>query len=246
MITPEMEAAEDILTQYLPFMREDITNRYCPSPRLERVSPIGDRARRELIELLVALPNQEGQQLWRWSGNLAYITANEATHRALDRVYHGPLVESSALKTEWAHLHLTNLHNAMAARNRLRIVAHEYRMALQQIAHRNPDQPITVLSIAAGSSRALLETTAHLDPSLRCRLRIRLVDISKCALQDGAALAASFGIDAQVELRRAHFLQVERYLTGISPDLVVVKYCPQRRANLPPFGYWLARNALSM
>ncbi len=200
----------------LPQQRESVYS----SPLFELESPIGDEKRITLVENLLHSP-EEGIKLWQSSENLKYITQNEATHMALDRVYSGPLrsEEKSREQFEIADLFLSNLHTSMAARNRFRIVQDVYRQEISDHFSLNGHSgEMNTLSIAAGSSRALMEKMAGTEDNDRLRMNLRLVDASDIAVADGVKLAEELGIQDTVTVRQTNFLRFNHYLEeGYSP-----------------------------
>lgn len=187
----------------------------------ERESPMGEDQRRELVQMIMALPQEDGQALWRSSVNLQYISDNAATHWALDRVYSGPVrdVEPDEEHFLFADGMLSNLHNAMGSRNRKRIVGQVLRQYTGDLKARGIHD-INVLSIAAGSSRAILETAADLQHNGDATFHIRLTDIKHAALNDGLAVASSLGIRGNVEKVRAGYNHAPfLFRKGFRPDL---------------------------
>jgi hypothetical protein len=192
------------------------------SPNFERESPIGEDKRQELVRLMAKLPSEEGRALWQSSANLKYITDNEASHRALDRVYSGPHRELEADEDSYlfADGMLSNLHNAMGSRNRKRIVKQVLREYTNELRETGKNT-VNVLSIAAGSSRAVLEAAADMQNGGDATFHIRLTDIKHTALDDGLVVANSLGIKDSVEKVRAGFLHSQLLFSkGFRPDFV--------------------------
>lgn len=195
------------------------------TPVFELSSPIGDDERRELISYMLALPGDEGHRLFRTSANLDRISRYAASHKALETMYVGPNQNGIVELGEpllWARLFIENIHNSMAVRNRLRIVKAEFGQFMEtRLA--SGSQDIQVLSIATGSSRAIMEELAVLNGKGHEKIRLRMVDINKEALEDGKKLVAELGIDEVVKFTRAHFLSFKRYLEkGYRPDFVEI------------------------
>lgn len=222
------------------------------SSTFELESPIGNEKRLALIKRVLNSP-EEGRLLWQSSENLKYISQNEASHSALDRVYGGPLMheEESAEQYELADLFLSNLHTAMAARNRFRIVQDVYHQEIADHFSLNGHSgEMSTLSIAAGSSRALMEKMAGTDTKDRERMKLRLVDASDVAVSDGVKLAQELGIENTVDVRQANFLRFNHYLeegyaprfteiVGLFdyvPNSLVVKTLERVREQMPDGG----------
>ncbi len=184
-------------------------------------SPLGEK-RAELVDFLVSLPDDHGHSIWKTSENLTYISDNEASSRALDRVYLGTQPESDFNGYLWSTLMLDNLHNALAVRNRFAIVQNVFEREISEHTANNTDT-MNVVSIAAGSSRALMETAAELPEDIRSNMNIRMTDLSKDALGDGLNLAQDLGITDITNFRRSHYRAYERYLEdGYQPNFVEI------------------------
>lgn len=182
---------------------------YC-SREFELGSPIGNEAKDRIIQWMVGLLNDEGRELFRSSPTLDMLSANEASHKALELMYVGPLAEESGIERMWTRFAIENTHTAMAVRNRLRIVKETLFGHINACIEEGREQ-INVLGIASGSSRGLIEVAGEHKVD---NVKIRSVDISRTALQDTEALARSCGIRSQVETQRASFLNTSAYLSG--------------------------------
>lgn len=181
------------------------------SSELELVSPIGRDARLALVRGMVALPGTEGLELFRASANLEYISDKSATSDALERMYKGPVPEEDADSLDWSRLFMENIHNAMAVRNRLRIVRRVFTARIEKALSRT-ECPLQVLSIAAGSSRAIMESLVTLNGAAHDRISLQMVDNSKNALKAGQQLVGELGIKASVKFTEAGFLPINAYL----------------------------------
>lgn len=193
------------------------------SDDFETASPIGEENRKALMRWMLSLPGDEGYQLFRESDNLRQISDDAATHKALETMYVGPRPEADEDRFLWARLFIENIHNSMAVRNRLRIVEGEFNEFMDR-AISGEMRGVNVLSIAAGSSRGIMEVFASLngvvDPNL---VRLRMIDLNREALDDGRKLAEDLNIHESVDFVRAHFLGFRRYLEeGYKPDFVEV------------------------
>lgn len=192
------------------------------SSEFELESPIGERNRRRLVELMLSLPGDLGYQQFRLSSNLRQISDDAATHKALETMYLGPNNEKTEDSLLWSRLHIENIHNSMAVRNRLRIVKREFESHMISLLQKRKE-PLQVLSIAAGSSRGIMETVASLNGSVPDRLRLQLVDLNREALEDGRKLATHLGIEGSVQLTRATYASFRRYLgEDYQPDFVEI------------------------
>ncbi len=189
------------------------------APDFETASPIGEGERMQLITWMLSLPGKEGYQLFRESDNLRQISDDVATHKALETMYVGPKPEEDEGKFLWARLFIENTHNAMAVRNRLRIVREEFRDFLGNVK----TDHINVLSVAAGSSRGLLEETSKLPGPIIDRVRLKLIDISPQAGEDARELSQQLGIADKVDAVTGNVLKVNGYLEdGYRADFIEV------------------------
>lgn len=183
------------------------------SSDFETVSPIGEDNREALVRWMLSLPGgEEGYRLFRESCNLAQISDDAATHKALETMYVGPKPEEDEDKFLWGRLFIENIHNSMAVRNRLRIVRKEFRNFVLDILNERESDCINVLSIAAGSSRGLLEETSSLPYQMRTRIHLKLIDISPQAEEDARRLSQQLGITDRVEIVTGDVLKVNGYL----------------------------------
>lgn len=186
----------------------------------ELESSIGERKRGALVEHLVSL-GKHGSDLFRASSDLRQISDDEASHKALETIYTGPIYPDTDLLHFWSQIHIGNIHNAMAARNRLRIVKNEFTGFMGGLL-KDVDK-VDVLSIAAGSSRGIMEVLRELNGRGHDHIRLRMVDINRDALADGKNLVKELDIQESVDFIRAHFLSFRRYLeTGYRPHFVEI------------------------
>lgn len=173
----------------------------------ELVSPIGEENRKGLIKVFMDLPNEYAVALYKTSDSLAEIRKEASTYGALEKVYQGPFEDiiSESDKYRFARLLIDNINNSMGPRNRKRIVKRELVNFVKATRVRSSDQ-ITILSIGAGSARAILEASASLEEH-GAGLRLLLLDIDHKALLDAKRLAKEKGVNAQLETIRANFVQ---------------------------------------
>lgn len=174
----------------------------------ELVSPIGEEARIKLVTDMLSMPGDEGHRLFVTSTNLHQISDDASSHRALETMYTGPKPEADLESFLWARLFIENTHNAMAVRNRLNMVRQE----LRDFVGSTKSEQINVLSVAAGSSRGLLEETAMLPRPIRDRIQLKLIDISPEAGEDAKELSRQLGISDRVETLTKNVLRVNGYL----------------------------------
>lgn len=185
----------------------------------ETQSPIGEDRRKKLVDFMLSRPENGGYQLFRMSENLRQISDDVATHKALETMYIGPKQEPNETGFTWARLFIENIHNSMAVRNRLRIVKEEFR----DFVGNTEQEQVNVLSIAAGSSRGLLEETSKLPRSIIDRINLKLIDISPQAGEDARVLSQQLGVADRIETVTGNVLKVNGYLEeGYRADFIEV------------------------
>lgn len=191
------------------------------SLNFETVSPFGmDRI--VLVDSMLALPGSLGHRLFReGSSDLEYIAYNCANHRALERMYRGPVSESP-LEHSWARIFIEGIHNSIAVRNRLRIVEQVFESHMHEVIGSGKGTS-QVLSVAAGSSRGMLETLARLNGEGHHKARLRLVDVSPDAISDTKSLSEEMGIADDVDLVQANCFRFNKYLSeGYKADFIEI------------------------
>ena len=144
------ERKAKVLKQFAPRIGEKTPY---DSSEFECTSPIGEDARIALVKGMVSLPGTEGLELFRASENLEYISDNEATHKALDRMYTGPVSEDPN-SLIWSRLFIENTHNSMAVRNRLRVVKEEFVNHMEK-ALAGRERSFHILSLSARSNKTI-------------------------------------------------------------------------------------------
>lgn len=189
----------------------------------ETASPIGEDARKLLIGYMLSLPNGEGQRLFTQSSNLRLINRYASSHRALEIMYTGPsAIEKTPESLLWSRLFMENIHNSMAVRNRLRIVKREFEEAMRSLLGQTDGQ-INVLSIAAGSSRGIMESLSTLNGEAPERIKLRMIDKSGLALSDGRKLVETLGIRESADFVKTDYRAFENYLgNGYRPHFVEI------------------------
>src|SRR3989344_5420912 len=87
------------------------------------------------------------------------------------------------------------VRNAQAVRNRLKIVKRELALAVRRVAGaQEPNRPVRILSLAAGSGQGVIETVADLKRAGLC-LQVLLVDRDQTALAHARKLAELHGVE---------------------------------------------------
>jgi hypothetical protein len=222
---PDIKQSDSIFDRRAKILREFASRIGEETPydssEFEYTSPIGEDARKILINGMTSLPEEGGNKLFRTSKNLDYISANEASHKALDRMYAGPVPENPD-NLAWSRLFIENIHNAMAVRNRLRVIKNEFTNHMEEMFPKR-EGAIQVLSVAAGSSRAIMESIKYLNGKVNDRIALRMVDNSDEALADGRQLVKKLGIDGIAQFTKANFLPTTGYANAdYRPEFIEV------------------------
>ncbi|MFI5260686.1 MAG: class I SAM-dependent methyltransferase family protein [Candidatus Paceibacteria bacterium] len=120
-----------------------------------------------------------------------------------------------AIDSFWLHI-----RNAQAVRNRLSIVEQSLLKAILKVAEtKEGDEPVRILSIAAGSGQAVIETVERLyRAGVRCE--VVLIDQDESALTYARKLAAEHGLEAIVDARKGNAVAFYRELHGFVPDII--------------------------
>lgn len=141
--------------------------------------------------------------------------------RALDAVYNfrkggeGANWLVRAMDNFWL-----NIRNAQAVRNRLKIVKRELSAAIIKVAEtKPPDEPVHVLSLAAGSGQGVIEVAAEMV-RLGVACQVLLIDQDESAIEYGRSLAEMHNVSSSVTVRKADVVYFERSLEGQKPDII--------------------------
>lgn len=122
------------------------------------------------------------KELIKKTNNAAKVVIDNATnHQALEVLYSkGDMFSVKRLGAHFFKYIWFNLHNSKAVRNRLRLVKREFRIHLEDISA--VDRDIEIISIASGSSRAIIETVknGHYQPG--AKLSLTFLDKSEHAI----------------------------------------------------------------
>lgn len=141
---------------------------------------------------------------------------------ALDAVYNFTKGEgcswiACAIDDYWMHI-----RNAQAVRNRLKIVKQEIEIAILDVVKTKArNEPVRLLSLAAGSGQGVIEVVAKLHHAgIRCE--VLLVDQDHSALAHARKLAWKHGISDMVATRESNAVLFYRNLRkwGFKPDII--------------------------
>jgi len=137
--------------------------------------------------------------LIRYSKMSRDIKRLRASHQALEIIYTYAWKKtkgSNMLDRVVTHLNQRFfISNCKAVRNRLKLVRNEVKRAILALGRNFGKKEITIVSLGAGSARAIIEVLAELMwLHYPLRFTVILVDISKSALRYSERLAEEFGI----------------------------------------------------
>lgn len=156
--------------------------------------------------------------------NSRRVRDGAATFKALEPTYQFKSGEGDNalirhIDTYWLHI-----RNAQAVRNRLKIVKRELRQAI--LERFTAGQPVRILSIAAGSARAVIEVMGELK-NRGIPTEAVLVDQSRSALAYAAELAIENGVSESVRAvrsmvidRQGQIVDFEGKVEGFTPDII--------------------------
>lgn len=109
------------------------------------------------VPLLNNLPKKFQNYIKKSNKNAKEVIDNATTHVALEIIYHaGKTKHKSSLMKKLFRSVWFNLSNTKAARNRLKLTKREIKKKVYNCLEKK--EPIAILSIAAGSARAVIES----------------------------------------------------------------------------------------
>jgi len=179
----------------------------------EAYHPLGPKERSELFDLFLSLDLEDAIKLWSTSDTLLEIRREASKYKSIERVYMGPLEDpvTDSNKHNFTRLMLENIKNSLATRNRRRIIKREL---VKFIEKRNKFKRsnVSVLSIGAGSARAVIEATEILKNKGH-KLRLNLVDHDVEALTAAGKLAREKKVLSSLNVIEAKFYHLSKYLS---------------------------------
>lgn len=120
----------------------------------------------------------------------------------------------------WLHI-----RNAQAVRNRLKIVEQELAFAACQVfCHKPKDDTVCILSLAAGSGQAVIETVALLE-RVGVHCFVVLVDQDATALDHARTLALKYGVESCVKTYEANVFEFAKVVRSIGFQADIVEMC---------------------
>lgn len=141
------------------------------------------------------------------------------TYKALELIYSYNglrFSEGGIFDSLFSYFWESNMLNAWAVRNRLRLVKKELKEILLE---KRDKQKIRILSLASGSARAVIEVLGELKDM---NIEVRLVDTSRNALSYSRELAEKYDVIHKISWVRTDVRGVEQICENWQPDIVEV------------------------
>ena len=174
-----------------------------------------------LVNVLGLLPKKHASKLFsKTSKDGDTVKQNATTHRALEVIYsfNGKMNKDNGTVNgifthTWQHL-----LNSKALRNRLKLVKEQLRQAVFAFSDK---KEIKILSLGAGSARAIIETLASLKES-NIKFQAMLLDKNEDAFIYGKELAKEYGINKGLIWINGSVFDAEKYCEqkNFYPDIV--------------------------
>lgn len=143
-----------------------------------------------LIPLLNVLPASTRTVLKKTHESANDIIQHATTHKALEILYgHSKAKLSGSITQRFFKKVWLSTNNSKAVRNRLKLVKRELNLQIRNLL--NKSRPtIRIVSVASGSSRAIIETVEKIDFGKNCDLMVTFVDKNQEAVLYSKNLAA--------------------------------------------------------
>lgn len=225
--------------------------------RFERHGWVTKIVRIPIIWILGALPTQISRALFLAfsgpNGDARIACRWSATYKPLERMYtfwgRKAKGETNISDNFWELF----LDNARAIRNRLKLFKRQLLKTIQETGQRKGK--VNLLSLGSGSARGVFEIINSLNGQYP--IGVKLIDMSKRALNFSKKLALSYGIN-DIEQHRDLAQNLEKYCDkDFQPDIAemvgLLDYFPQKEALklmreiykvLSPGGWFLVSNVM--
>lgn len=143
-----------------------------------------------LIPILNNLPRNFKNKIKKTDKAASEVIDNATNHNALEILYKsGSNHRSESLVNKFFKYVWFNINNSKAVRNRLKFVRRELKSHLEKIS--KIDKEINIISIASGSSRAIIETINEGHYLKDTKLSLTFLDKNPLAIQYSKNLASS-------------------------------------------------------
>lgn len=134
------------------------------------------------IPVLNSLPKNFKNLIKKTNNSAAVVIDNATSHKALEVLYSkGELFSFKKIGSQFFKYVWFNMNNSKAVRNRLKFVKRELKNHLENISEF--DRDIEIISIASGSSRAIIETIKDGHYLKDTKLALTFLDKSEHAIQ---------------------------------------------------------------
>lgn len=142
------------------------------------------------IPILNLLPKGFSKLIKKTNNAAAIVIDNATNHKALEVLYSkGELFSFKKIGENFFKYIWFNINNSKAVRNRLKFVKRELEKHLKKIS--KFDREIEILSIASGSSRAIIEVVKNGDYLSGTKLSITFLDKSEHAINYSKQLSSN-------------------------------------------------------
>lgn len=146
------------------------------------------------IPVLSVLPAWSKHLIHKSDSSAGEVIDHATTHVALEVLYQKG--SSKPSRRTWmsgiAHRVWFNTNNSKGVRNRIRIVERELRKAIEELGRQG--KRISILSIASGSARAVVESIVNARLSVEVPVSIVFLDKNPAALEYSKGLLRSHGL----------------------------------------------------
>lgn len=143
------------------------------------------------VPILNNLPKKFQEYIKKSNKNAKEVIDNATTHVALEIIYHGGKTKqkSSFIKKLFRSIWF-NLTNTKGVRNRLKLTKRELRNTIKEFVAKNEE--VHILSIAAGSARAVIESIIEAEVPKGYPLLVTFLDKNPKAAEYSKILIESF------------------------------------------------------
>ncbi len=144
------------------------------------------------------------------------IKEGAASWRALDLVYGHEFYQNNTISGKVDDFWI-GMMNAQAVRNRAKLAKFHLKEAILSF---KDEECITMVSLACGSAKQVIETLAELKAGGMTNVRVILIDIEQEALDYAKKLALKHGVLDQLVFQQGNILRIKKYLKPYSPHIV--------------------------
>lgn len=148
------------------------------------------------IPILNVLPIKSRNLIKKSHKSVGEIVDNATSHKALEILYKkGIKKHTNSTISKVTHRIWFNTNNSKAARNRLKLVKREIFKACQYILATK--DTLSIVSIAAGSARAVLETIHEINPGYTKQIKLLFIDKNPDALSYSKEIFKELQLDTK-------------------------------------------------